>query len=702
MIKQLVLKNFRQHQDLTLNFDAGVTVLRGQNEAGKTTIFEAIAYALFGTRSARNNDLSTHGLPENSQQVTLTFDVGGTTYVVKRTARAAEINYDGGRVTGQTDTARFCEQLFGVKTGTATKLMFVPQNEMRGILADGGSKTVTLIEQLANLSQLDDVITHLQEHYHTGKTDSLQAALASQQLNVAQAQTRLDENKVYEQQQLEKQQQLERQAPELAKQQADCETQLQVLRFSINEMQAEAKKKRELEDQLLRCQTRIQSCDRILNQPDIEFTYEDLDEAEADYERASQQSASLLDYAKLKDWQPTQRLQGSEAELEKQFMTSVKQHIELLSEVERLHKETKHLNSQLSDDTHCPTCHREWADLAERQAYQEHLRQQLEQMQQQLQTTEEQAAQAKQRRTHLHTILEIQVPEVPKDSRWQVLDDGYFPPLFQWQGEIPDETVIAERVRTSRQKYHDLSERQKKFEQQNTQKFQASNEKDELLVQQASLEQQLNPFTNLEERLQDKQNEVQNVQQTLSDITHTLNDNQRQLLSVKHMLQVTQRSTQAMTAQLESSQESMVRLQAEIQEAQQASALLKCLRTMKPQIASKVWQQVCNVVSHYFSIMRGQDSHISHSQNGFLADGYDTSSLSGSTLDVLGLAVRIALTKTFLPVCDCLLLDEPFAAADSERTANSLGVLTTLGFTQVLVITHEDDTEAIADQLITL
>ena len=45
MIKTLQLKNFRQHTDLALSFDQGVTVLRGANEAGKSTVFEAIAYS---------------------------------------------------------------------------------------------------------------------------------------------------------------------------------------------------------------------------------------------------------------------------------------------------------------------------------------------------------------------------------------------------------------------------------------------------------------------------------------------------------------------------------------------------------------------------------------------------------------------------------------------------------------------------------
>lgn len=83
-------------------------------------------------------------------------------------------------------------------------------------------------------------------------------------------------------------------------------------------------------------------------------------------------------------------------------------------------------------------------------------------------------------------------------------------------------------------------------------------------------------------------------------------------------------------------------------------------------------------------------------------DGKAVGSLSGSTLDVLGLAIRIALVRTFLPATKVLLLDEPFAACDSERQTNSLGFLLGLGFSQVLVITHEDSSETVANSHIEL
>ena len=47
-IHQLRLVNFRQHEDTTLAFGAGLTGVIGPNGSGKTTLLEALAWALYG------------------------------------------------------------------------------------------------------------------------------------------------------------------------------------------------------------------------------------------------------------------------------------------------------------------------------------------------------------------------------------------------------------------------------------------------------------------------------------------------------------------------------------------------------------------------------------------------------------------------------------------------------------------------------
>jgi DNA repair exonuclease SbcCD ATPase subunit len=132
------------------------------------------------------------------------------------------------------------------------------------------------------------------------------------------------------------------------------------------------------------------------------------------------------------------------------------------------------------------------------------------------------------------------------------------------------------------------------------------------------------------------------------------------------------------------------------------NTLLKAVRTARPVIADKLWALVLGAVSKYFSDMRGNRSLVTKTPDGFVVDGHNAATLSGSTLDILGLAVRVALVKTFVPHAPLLVLDEPTAAMDVERTATTLGFLTQTGFKQTIIVSHEEATEAVADHLIQL
>ena len=52
-LKNLTLVNFRKFKNTTIEFPDGVTGIIGLNGAGKSTIFEAIAWVLYGSVAAR-------------------------------------------------------------------------------------------------------------------------------------------------------------------------------------------------------------------------------------------------------------------------------------------------------------------------------------------------------------------------------------------------------------------------------------------------------------------------------------------------------------------------------------------------------------------------------------------------------------------------------------------------------------------------
>ncbi len=148
-ILSISLKNIKSHQEKTLSFVKGINVLSGDNGVGKSTIFEAIGYALFGV-DARDfvgnlERFITIGAKKGEISVTFITD-NGDTYRVSRSVGAGskwllarEINgtFDVEDHTGAPETEARVKELLGLDNGRSLadqyKLVIGPfQNEFLG------------------------------------------------------------------------------------------------------------------------------------------------------------------------------------------------------------------------------------------------------------------------------------------------------------------------------------------------------------------------------------------------------------------------------------------------------------------------------------------------------------------------------------------------------------------------------------------
>lgn len=111
-LNRVVLQNFRQHADTRIEFGPGVTGIIGPNGSGKTTILEAIAWAVYGNPAARGTRDSirfNRAGARSGVRVELDFDLGGHNYRVVRGLTNAELYLDGPHnkiadsITGVTD-----------------------------------------------------------------------------------------------------------------------------------------------------------------------------------------------------------------------------------------------------------------------------------------------------------------------------------------------------------------------------------------------------------------------------------------------------------------------------------------------------------------------------------------------------------------------------------------------------------------------
>ena len=97
-LHRLRLVNFRQHADTEIAFGDGITGIIGPNGSGKTSLLEAIAWAMYGNPAARGDKESIRNLRAKARapvRVELEFGLGSHAYRVERGLNNAELHQDG-------------------------------------------------------------------------------------------------------------------------------------------------------------------------------------------------------------------------------------------------------------------------------------------------------------------------------------------------------------------------------------------------------------------------------------------------------------------------------------------------------------------------------------------------------------------------------------------------------------------------------
>ena len=165
----------RVEVDFTKLGRTGLYLVCGDTGAGKTTIFDAIAFALFGTASG--SDRSTHGLRSDFAAsdvptfVELEFEHFGKTYVVRRNPEyerpkkrgegttkelaAAELRLpDAPPVTKATDVDQRIMELLGIDRSQFSQIVMIAQGDFRRLLSAGTKERSDILRRLFGTDSL--------------------------------------------------------------------------------------------------------------------------------------------------------------------------------------------------------------------------------------------------------------------------------------------------------------------------------------------------------------------------------------------------------------------------------------------------------------------------------------------------------------------------------------------------------------------
>ena len=706
MIKTLKLTNFRAVRDAEMNLEAGLVAIRGRNEGTKSTRLEAMMYALYGSRVLRNSlsDTVTYGLKDHQLKVEATFLFDNDEYRFVRHKGGAEVYVNGSAdpyVTGQTEVTSFAARLVGADAATANKLMMASQGNLRGALEQGPKATAEMIEDLADFDLFDYLLDAMTKTLALGSAANLERTISELEESLG------DYGQVdYDALVAEAEKNLSQKDAQVKAVESDLKEDEEVLRTlqsQVDEGEKIVQHVKGLENERLVLEAQSQANKEEYKQLALtasqDFDPSEITKLETELEEAQGNETTLKVYSRFTtlpklelEWEGT--LEG----LKTHIATLAGAESRYASELRSLEDKVATLRSQIITQTVCPTCKQSIADAQKVEENNVKLRSEIEGIE--CDSLRDRLERTQEEHKELTTFL------VSTASHYNFLescgdyveaDNLFVPPRIKWKGEKPEKGRDVATIRS------DISEKRKR--QAAIDSAETAMALSERLVrkdeeQMRRLNQMIENTTrvNLSEVYEELSKQKTIVEERSTEIEILRKESltiHTTMQNLKNRKEHEQHSKKQIEGQIE-------RLTEQVKDLDFNNNLLKKVRQARPLVSDQLWNMVLSAVSTMFSKIRGVRSVVSKDKDGFKVNGEAVTGLSGSTLDILGASIRIALIRTFIPNCPFVVYDEPFAAMDTERLTAMLSFIQSTGFKQTIIVTHEEISEQVADQLITL
>jgi exonuclease SbcC len=177
ILKTLRLKNFRKFEDSSIEFPDGVAGIIGFNGVGKSTIFEAIAWTLYGPIAARtpvDQIKRIHTAPSDPCRVELEFSFADDSYRVVRemkgkhhTASATVMVNRKLAVNGADPTSRYMQKRLGMDARSFFTSIYARQKELNALSSMNASERRPLILKMLGVDALDDILGEIRSDRRT-------------------------------------------------------------------------------------------------------------------------------------------------------------------------------------------------------------------------------------------------------------------------------------------------------------------------------------------------------------------------------------------------------------------------------------------------------------------------------------------------------------------------------------------------------
>jgi len=687
ILKTLSLKNYRKFKDTSIEFPEGVIGVVGLNGVGKSTLFEAIAWALYGPVAARTGTehIKREGAtPSDPCRVELEFQFDDDTYRVVREMTVKQLSASGivtvnGKIaaTGAEIVSKFIQKKLGMDWKSFYTSIFAKQKELNTLSSMNPSERRQLILRMLGINAVDDIISEIRSDTKEKKTvmDRLGTILMDEHGQ--------EKRTFYEQQK----QVVEKKYRELQKNHQEQKKQL----LKMNEELEKRKKENEIKKQ---------SYEKLC------ATKEEWDEKKSNYEKKQQIENEIQTHEKLR--------QERTASLEKQKTK--------LLAFKTIDSDLRTLEKQQEKN----------ASLLEKVAKQQ---EQNETLQQRLHTDEQEL------RTKKHHI-EKMGPQARCPTCERVLGQQHNTLLKIYTDELKKKhqeskklteeaaVILKEYDRLAREKQalqkknvylrNQIVEREKlstsirhvSEELNNEQRFLEAKKKE--LKTLGTIRYDEKQYSTIRQKVNDT---YQLYQQSLKQLNDSNEQQQKLLLHEKEGegdINLLNQKIQTFEQQIKEQHALAEKLKKEQQEVQQLSLLSEVMDSYRSYLISQIRPTLSAYASELFDqLTDGKYSHIELDEDYTLliydqGTPYNIERFSGGEEDLANLCIRLAISEIITEragsVFHFIILDEIFGSQDQIRKQNIIKALNGFStqFQQIFLITHIDEIKHFTEHLVTV
>lgn len=163
----LRLQNFKPFEDISVSFDAGVSVIHGPNGAGKSSFIEGAFFALYGVDGLTSEETLDEIVTNEKDEciAEAEFVVGNETYTVTRkivvgangdaSTDSCVLEWSDGVVSGVRNTREKIEELLNMSAESYLNCAYVRQGEITRLINATPEERKSMIDDLLNLGILE-------------------------------------------------------------------------------------------------------------------------------------------------------------------------------------------------------------------------------------------------------------------------------------------------------------------------------------------------------------------------------------------------------------------------------------------------------------------------------------------------------------------------------------------------------------------